>query len=137
MTPQKKDDRDPVMDISPPAAVTLVNLRDHFRQKYQLNEMQVELMVESSGKSLEQGLARLTGDFSGDEQVAGLEELFHGFKGLFLNIGEAEWAAYTKEIERKLLAGEQLDRPMIAAILRHGVAEVLAYRGTNDAGLCE
>ncbi len=95
--------------------------------------MQVELMVESSCKSLKQGLARLTAVFSGDEPVAGIEDLFHGFKGLFLNMGEAEWAAYTKEIERKLLAGEQIDHTMINGILRYGVAEVLAYRGTSDA----
>jgi hypothetical protein len=121
------------MGISSPTAVTLVKLRNHFRQKYQLNEMQVELMVESSCKSLKQGLARLTAVFSGDEPVAGIEALFHGFKGLFLNMGEAEWAAYTKEIERKLLAGEQIDHTMINGILRYGVAEVLAYRGTSDA----
>ena len=133
MTQQKKDDRDTAMGVSSPSVMTLVKLREHFRKKYQLNQMQVEFMVESSCKSLEQGLAILTGVFSGDASVTGLEALFHGFKGLFLNMGEAEWAAYTKEIEQKLLAGEQLDHEMIAGILRHGAAEVLAYRGTNDA----
>ena len=133
MTTQKKDDRDPGTGVSSPSVMTLVKLRDHFRKKYQLNEMQVELMVVSTCKSLEQGLAQLTGVCSGNQSGVGLPAIYHGFKGLFLNIGEAEWAAYTNEIEKKLLAGAQLDHEMIAGILRHGVAEVLAYGGTNDA----
>ncbi len=135
MTHEKKHDQDAISGSSIPACITLVKLREHFKEKYKFTEPQVELMVVSSCKSLEQGLAHLLGFLAGEASVQGrgLKAIYHGFKGLFLNMGEPEWAAYTKEIERKLLADEHLDHKTIAGILRHGVAEVLAYGGTTDA----
>jgi ribosomal protein S17E len=120
-----------VNTVAPPL-ITVEKLRDHFRHKYQLNETQVEIMIESSSKSLKQGLVQLVQIIDRERSVEGMRAIYHGFKGLFLNMGEREWAEYTKEMEQKLLAGEQLDHGVIAEKLRLGMAEVLAYCGTDD-----
>ncbi|NTW87774.1 MAG: hypothetical protein HGB26_01305 [Desulfobulbaceae bacterium] len=129
-----RHDQEPAIQKSAPPFITVGNLRDHFRHTYKLNEAQVETMIRSSSKSLEQGLAQLVDVLSREEPVEGLGAIYHGLKGLFLNMGEKEWAAYTKELEQKLSAGEQLDHGVIAEELRQGMGVVLAYCGTADVG---
>ena len=92
-------------------------------------------MVTSSSKSLEQGLAQLTEVRSEADSITRLCGIYHGLKGVLLNMGEPEWAAYTKEIERQVMTGEKLDHGRIAIVLQRGVFEVLAYCGATDAGL--
>ncbi|MBU1568634.1 MAG: hypothetical protein KJ630_23775 [Proteobacteria bacterium] len=87
-------------------------------------------MVVSSSRSLEQGLAHLHEVLAGGESIERLGAIYHGLKGLFLNMGEPEWAVFAKEIEQKILVDEQLDHKEIAKILHHGVVEVLTYYGT-------
>lgn len=135
MTQQKQHDQESILSVSAPSCITLARLRNHFRQKYKLNESQVETMVVSSSKSLEQGLENLRSFLAGDKSVEGPAAIYHGFKGLFLNMGEAEWAAYTRNVEQQLLAGEVLDHGLIAGILSHGSAEILSYVGREKAGL--
>jgi hypothetical protein len=134
MTKDMRHDQEPAIQKSAPPFITVGNLRDHFRHTYKLNEAQVETMIRSSSKSLEQGVAQLVDVLSREEPVEGLGAIYHGLKGLFLNMGEKEWAAYTKELEQKLSAGEQLDHGVIAEELRQGMGVVLAYCGTADAG---
>jgi hypothetical protein len=118
-----------------PPPVTVVKLRQHFRDKYLLTDPQVELMVESSSKSLEQSFGNLAEAISSDDlTVDRLKAVYHGLKGVLLNMGEPEWAAYTREIEQKVLAGETLDHSLIVKVLRDGMVEVLTYCGTPDAG---
>jgi hypothetical protein len=134
MTKDMKHDQEPAIKKSIPPLITVGKLRDHFRHKYKLNEAQVELMIMSSSKSLEQGLAQLVEVLARVEPVESLGAVYHGLKGLFLNMGEQEWAAYTKEVEQKLSAGELLDHGEIAKKLRQGMGGVLAYCGTADSG---
>jgi len=101
--------------------VTLERLRHHFREKYQLKEEQVDLMLQSSAQSLQHGLERLV--TANDDQD--FVSLYHGLKGLFLNMGEGEWADYIRAIEGRLKSREELDHLAIAKVLRRGVAEVL------------
>ncbi len=135
MIQKKEHDQHAVFGASAPSCITLVRLRNHFRQKYKLSEPQVETMVVSSSKSLDHGLENLKRFLAGDKSVEGPSAIYHGFKGLFLNMGEADWAAYTRNIEQKLLAGEQLDHSVISGILRHGSEEILSYVGLIEAGL--
>ncbi|MFH0783822.1 MAG: hypothetical protein V2B20_17960 [Pseudomonadota bacterium] len=135
MTQQKRHNQDSSLCVSAPSCITLARLRNHFRQKYRLSEPQVETMVVSSSKSLKQGLENLKRFLAGDKSVEGPAAIYHGFKGLFLNMGEAEWAAFTKDIEQKLSAGEQLDHSIIAGILRQGSVEILSYVGLIETGL--
>jgi len=108
------------------AEVTLERPRQHLRDKYQLREPQVELMLSSAGQSLRHGLERLAAVLSGAEEKQALVGIYHGFKGLFLNMGEVEWAEYTRKIEGSLKKGDELDHGRIASDIRHGVAEVLS-----------
>ena len=101
--------------------VTVERLRRHFREKYLLKQPQVDLMLQSSAQSLEQGLERLAAS-AGCQELIGV---YHGLKGLFLNMGEGAWADYVREIEGRLKNGEELDHLAIAEVLRQGVAEVL------------
>ena len=129
MTTHKKLKQDQKIGMLAPTPITLVKLRDHFSNKYKLTEPQVEIMVVSSSKSLEQGLEHLLEVLAGEQSVERLGAIYHGLKGLFLNMGEPEWAAFTKEIEQKMLVGEELDHKRIVGKLQHGVAEVLSYCG--------
>lgn len=114
-----------------PAPLVLSKLRDHFRQTYLLNETQVETMVVSSSKSLEHAFSCAGEIFKGTEPAEQLVAFFHGLKGLLLNMGESEWASYTKAIESKLVAGEQLDYAMVIGIIEKGLVEILCYDGGN------
>lgn len=135
MIQKKEHDQDLFLGVTVPSCITLLRLRNHFRQKYNLSELQVETMMVSSSKSLEHGLENLKKFLAGDTSAEGPAAIYHGFKGLFLNMGEAEWAAYTKSIEQRLLAGELLDHSKIVGILRHGSEEILNYVGLIEAGL--
>lgn len=118
-----------------PLPVTLAKLRRHFRDKYLLTDPQVELMVASSSKSLEQSFGNLAEAISSEDlSVDRLKAIYHGLKGVLLNMGEPEWAAYIREIEQKVLAGETLNHSLIVKVLRDGMVEVLTYCGAPDAG---
>ncbi|MDK9706874.1 MAG: hypothetical protein OEL83_07455 [Desulforhopalus sp.] len=118
-----------------PPPVTMAKLRRHFRDQYLLTDPQVELMLTSSSKSLEQSLENLAeGIAAKDMAVDHLKAVYHGLKGVLLNMGESEWADYTRAIEQKILAGEPLDHRRIEQILRDGMVEVLTYCGKPDAG---
>lgn len=134
MPTHKQFKQAPKNDDSSPTPITLVRLRDHFSTKYKLTEKQVEIMIVSSSKSLEQGLAHLQDELGKEAPDERLGAIYHGFKGLFLNMGEEDWAAFTKEIEEKILAGEQSDHKKNLRTLHQGVVEILSYCGTSDAG---
>ncbi len=135
MTTKKKLEHVPKIGMLAPKPISVARLRDHFSDTYKLTEPQVEIMVVSSSKSLEQGFAHFSEVFAAEGRVERLSAIYHGLKGLFLNMGEHEWAAYAKEIEQKILAGEELDHKKIVRELQLGVDEVLCYCGTTDAGL--
>lgn len=113
--------------MSVPTPLILDRLRDHFRRTYMLNETQVETMLVSSSKSLNQALASAHDILEGTEPEARFTLVFHSLKGLLLNMGEAEWAAYTKELEKKLTDGEQVDYAAAVEVLEKGVAVILSY----------
>ena len=113
--------------MTTPTPLVLDRLRDHFRRTYMLNETQVETMLISSSKSLNQALASAHDILEGTEPEARFTLVFHSLKGLLLNMGEAEWAAYTKELEKKLTDGEQVDYAAAVEILKKGMAMILDY----------
>lgn len=114
-------------DMALPSPLVLDRLRDHFRRTYILKETQVETMLVSSSKSLKQALASAHDILEGTEPEAHFALVFHSLKGLLLNMGEAEWAAYTKEREKKLTDGEQVDYAAAVDILEKGMAVILSY----------
>lgn len=118
--------------VAPPP-VSLAGLREHFRKVYGLNDSQVDLMLESSSKSLHQALANAHDILSGPPaDKHGMAAVFHSLKGLLLNMGEEEWASFTKEVEDRL-AGEEVRglAKKVVEELEIGLAEVIAY-GSED-----
>lgn len=114
-------------DMTVPTSLVLDTLRDHFKRTYMLNERQVETMLVSSSKSLKQALASAHDILEGTEPEARFALVFHSLKGLLLNMGEVEWAAYTKGLEKKLTDGEQVDYAAAVEILEKGMAVILSY----------
>lgn len=113
--------------MSIPKPLVLDTLRDHFRRTYLLNETQVETMLVSSSRSLEQAFAGAHDILEGTAPETRFALVFHSLKGLLLNMGEAEWAAYTKELEKKLTDGEQVDYAAAVETLEKGMAVILSY----------
>lgn len=114
-------------DVALPLPLVLDRLRDHFRRTYILNETQVEAMLVSSSQALKQALASAYEALQGTEREARFAFIFHGLKGLLLNMGEAEWAAYTRELEKKLTDKEQVNYAAAVDILEKGMAAILWY----------
>jgi len=113
--------------ILSPAPVTVQNLQRHFREVYGFNISQTEVMLQSSAKSLEQAF----GDAAAALEQANARQLlapvFHGLKGLFLNMGEKVWAAFARDVEEKLKGDVPVDLKGIITVLRVGLTEVLDY----------
>ena len=114
---------------SAPAPLVISKLRNHFRQTYMLNEAQVETMLMSSSKSLEQALSSAEEILKEKEPAHGMVGFFHGLKGLLLNMGEAEWASYTKVVEDRLAVGERIDYARVLGVIEKGLADILSYGG--------
>lgn len=88
-------------------------------------------MLHSSAQSLLYGFERLTAVCAGTSENQALIGIYHGLKGLFLNMGENDWAEYTRKIEEKLREGEELDHQSIVTVLRRGMVEILALKETR------
>lgn len=121
-------------DLPFPAPLVVERLRDYFRRTYALSESQVETMLVSSSKSLQQTLTGARETLDTSEPQTRMAFLFHSLKGLLLNMGEVEWAAYTKGLEQQQTDGEQVDYRAAVAALEKGMAEILSYaEGTEQA----
>lgn len=112
-----------------PAPVTIAGLKNHFQTTYQLGENQVELMVNSSRKSLDKILAEARAALHSDNIPVEMVNVGHSLKGLLLNMGEPEWAEVARDLEKSARAGEQRDYEALVAFLADGMATVLAYDG--------
>lgn len=91
-------------------------------------------MVMSSSKSLEQAFSSVDEIVQEAEPEMRLVAFFHGLKGLLLNMGATEWAAYTRVFEEMLAAGEDFNYAKTIGILERGLVEILSYRGETGAG---
>jgi len=110
-----------------PAPVTIAGLKKHFHTTYQLGENQVELMVNSSRKSLDKILTEARTALHSDNIPVEMVNVGHSLKGLLLNMGEPEWAEVARELEKSARAGEVRDYAALVALLTEGLATVLAY----------
>ena len=114
-----------------PLPVTVAGLRNHFAITYHLDEEQIEIMLRSTARSLEQTLAAAETALSADDGHASMAKAGHALKGLFLNMGEEDWAAIARELERAATAGEDLDYALVVSRLAKGMR---AVTGCGDGG---
>jgi hypothetical protein len=105
--------------------VTIKNLREHFRTTYKLNEEQIDLMVVSSARSLQTAFLALDeiGGDDGDVHMK-IAAIAHSLKGLFLNMGQHEWASYAAEIECAANDSQDCDYKKMILVLRSGLQDV-------------
>ncbi len=109
-----------------PLPIEPSNLREHFATLYRLDTDQVEIMLESSAKSLEATLTELQKAIDDNHGFREISRLGHSLKGLLLNMGESEWADLARHIEKSAAAEEQEDYRDIVYGIRSGVKEFLA-----------
>jgi hypothetical protein len=115
-------------EVPPMPFVSLKTLKCHFIGVYQLNTSQAERMVESSSKSLIQTLDKLDAFLKSKDSNVTLIPVFHNLKGLFLNMGEKEWAGFSKDIESRIMAEEPCNIERVVELLTHGLRDVLSYK---------
>ncbi len=113
--------------IMTPAPVALRNLQRHFKETYGFNLSQIEIMLESSSKSLVQAFDNASEALKSDNSQEQLVPVFHGLKGLLLNMGENNWAAFARDVEQKLEGGLLADFDRIVAEMQVGMTDILFY----------
>lgn len=111
-----------------PPPVTICGLKMHFENTYQLGTEQVELMIDSSRKSLEKILGDARVVLQSEHACKELVNIGHSLKGLMLNMGEPEWAEVARDLERSARLGERRDYAALIAGLTEGVRTVLMYK---------
>ncbi len=97
----------------------------HFKTAYRLDDDQIEVMIESTAKSMSAALAAL---YQALDENRGLDEvarLGHSIKGLLLNIGETHWAELARELEKSAAQGKQRNFRDVVAKIQHGFRDVL------------
>jgi hypothetical protein len=104
--------------------VTIESLREHFRTTYKLNEEQIDLMVVSSARSLQTAFLATDEIREGEDVCVKMAAIAHSLKGLLLNMGQHEWAAYAAEIEKIANAGQDHDYKTMIQNLRLGLQDV-------------
>lgn len=110
-----------------PMPIDLAILRDHFRSVYKLNEDQVELMIQSSVKSLCAAFSAAEEALKQGDIYTPLGQVGHSLKGLFLNMGENEWAEMARSLEQSAKARQECDFTGLIRKIRRGVARVTEY----------
>lgn len=121
-------------NFSVPEPVLLENLRTHFHDAYRFNASQVEIMVQSSSKSLCQAMADIEEFLLTGKGYRLLCSVFHNLKGVSLNMGEDEWADFFRTIEKRIDSGEPCDIEKIRGTMIFGLKDVLSagVEATSD-----
>lgn len=114
--------------LNPPPPVDLTSLRSHFKTAYKLRDDQVELMIESTQRSLCSSLEAAR-KLVGSDQNEDFHHVGHTLKGLFLNMGLPEWAAWAKQLELASSEGEKRRCAEIVEIIQQGFKAVQEYQG--------
>ena len=110
-----------------PPPVSLERLRTHFRQVYKLNEDQVECMLRSASQSLRTTFVSAQQALASDDLCSALAPVAHGLKGLLLNLGEGEWAALARIIEKAAKAEQPYEYVDVVNNMREGLSAVADY----------
>lgn len=108
-----------------PQAVHREKLREHFRKTYKLTEDQVDILLESTAKSMSSTLNALYVAVGGDSRLEEVSRLGHSMKGLLLNMGEQQWAETARELEKAAARGEKRDYGKMVRDIHQGVEDIL------------
>lgn len=115
-----------MFDQPPPRPVDQQTLRNHFKNVYKLKDEQVEFMIRSASQSLQTALTSAEQALASDNLCAALVPVAHSLKGLFLNMGEGEWASLARAMEQAAKAGQQYEYAVVVQKIYQGVSGMLA-----------
>lgn len=114
--------------VTPPP-VSIEKLRRYFSKAYGLKDAQVEVLVESSAKSINQAFANISAAMDSKESAQQLALFLHGLKGVFLNMGENEWALFVKQLEQEVETILRCDFEAIVVEMQGRLENLLSYPG--------
>ncbi len=100
-------------------------LKRHFQTTYRLDDDQIEVMIESTARSMNAVLAALYQALDENRSLDEVARLGHSIKGLLLNMGEKHWAELARELEKAASQGKQQDYRTIVETIHHGFKDVL------------
>jgi len=112
-------------DTGVPPKVTVNNLRNHFKTVYRLADDQIDIMLESSAKSLNTSLSALYDAIGEGASLEEVSRLGHSIKGLLLNMGEQGWAELARELELSASGGADVDYKGLIDGIHKGVEDIL------------
>ncbi len=107
--------------------VKVESLRRHFKNTYKLADEQIDLMLESSARSLRATFAAMEDAFLDQDFYEKVARHAHSMKGLLLNMGEKEWAERAREIEVAALDRKNMDFRQMIGEIHQGMLEVLDF----------
>ena len=94
-------------DMGTPRPIAAEALREHFVSVYRLTDEQAAKMIKSAAKSIHNAF-ELGDQALGDGDLEMLSRFGHNLKGLFMNMGQPEWAEVARSVEQ-LAKANQLD----------------------------
>lgn len=111
-----------------PASVGVTQLHNFFKKKYELDDGEAEILVLSSSQSLIDFITAAESilDNRGQEDSSEkLGALVHRGKGLFLVMGQEEWALYVTALNVNDLTTVYDNIQMIVDHVRQGFSDIL------------
>lgn len=114
--------------IPVPAPVGVTQLHNFFKEKYELDDGEAEILVVSSAKSLIDFITAVESmlDNSGQGVTSEkLEALVHRGKGLFLVMGQEKWALYVTALNVNDLTTVYDNIKMIVDHVRQGFSDII------------
>lgn len=117
---------------SQPLPVRVEGLKKHFKSAYMLTDAQVDLMIESSIKSLKSTFALLQDATEKDNNFREINVQSHRLKGVLLNMGESDWAEIARQMETSASREEYKQYSSIVENLQKGMADILSFGGHGD-----
>ncbi len=107
-----------------PPKVNTDNLKNHFRVTYKLADEQIEAMLESLANSLAKSLSALQINLD-ENDTDQIFRLAHSIKGMFLNMGEKQWAELARELELAASEDKVCDYRSMVEKIQYGVEDIL------------
>lgn len=110
-----------------PPPIEIARLKEHFKKMYNLNEVQIGMMLVSSAQSLRTTLEGIEEYLQVEPNLAEIAKLSHSLKGLLLNMGEEEWADIARSLELSAAADRDEDYSGLLEQLKWGAKEMLLF----------
>ena len=113
-----------------PPPVLKISVVRHLQEEYRLSEKQSVSLAESACTSIITFFSDLealetTGSLTSMEKKRTQRNLFHGLKGVFLHMGEGEWADFVRGVQYQIEKSGPVDLSDVTAKILQGTDQLL------------